>query len=511
METAEVYSFSFVGAQAVPAVVRVELSPGTAAFCVEGGGPRSEAGAIQARVVEALHACSLSLPFARLTVQVMSASPTLGRHLELPIAICVLAALSAFPTAALKAYAIFGALDPDGAVADVAGVEAAAIQARAHGFDLLCPHGQAEAVAVAGQAEVFGAASLLGVVNHFRGSQVIAPAGRPLSVVPTIPGGRRRRDHHATSAAAHGTDSAREDGRQGWLAALKSWVGVRRYPEARDAQDPLERRGGAMVAPRGFPSRPGLGGTEQTQGAPGHVLSDAPRIAGIVAPFASTGPHGHRGRMREKVLERGAGALADYEVLEMLLFLAFKSGDTKPLAKSVINHIGSFAAVLSAPSDTLMRVPGLGPHAVSAIKLVREAAERLVRAEVLDGPVLNDWDKLMAYLNTMMARSKIEHFRVLFLDTRNRLLADEELGRGTVNHLAVYPREVIKRALALGATAMILAHNHPSGDPTPSREDIEMTREIIRAAGMFSIAVHDHVVVGNGTWRSFRREGLLRL
>ena len=226
-------------------------------------------------------------------------------------------------------------------------------------------------------------------------------------------------------------------------------------------------------------------------------------------PFASTGPHGHRTRMREKLLERGPDALADYELLEMLLFFAQPKGDTKPLAKAVINRFGSFAAALAAPQKELFGTPGLGPHSVAAIKLVQAAALRLAKAEAMDRPVLNNWDRLMDYLNAVLAREKIEQFRVLFLDNRNRLLADEAQARGTVNHTPVYPREVVKRALELHATALILVHNHPSGDPTPSREDVEMTKEVKRAAAALTIVLHDHIIVGNGRWTSFRKEKLL--
>jgi DNA repair protein RadC len=226
-------------------------------------------------------------------------------------------------------------------------------------------------------------------------------------------------------------------------------------------------------------------------------------------PFPNTGPVGHRSRMRDRLLDRGPESLADYEMLEMLLFFAFKTGDTKPLAKSLINRYGSFAAVLSTPAPQLMATRGLGPHAVAAIKLVQASALRLARAEAAEKPVLNNWDRLMDYLHAVMARERVEQFRILFLDTKNRLLADEAQARGTVNHTPVYPREVVKRALELHATALLLVHNHPSGDPTPSREDIAMTAEVKKAAGVLSIVVHDHVIIGNGRVFSFRREGIL--
>ena len=164
---------------------------------------------------------------------------------------------------------------------------------------------------------------------------------------------------------------------------------------------------------------------------------------------------------------------------------------------------------MTAPQAVLMETRGLGVHSVAALKLVQAAALRLAKAEVMDTPVLNNWDRLITYLNAAISREKIEQFRILFLDSKNRLIADEAQARGTVNHTPVYPREVMKRALELHATALILVHNHPSGDPTPSRADIEMTREIRVAGEIFSVVVHDHLIIGNGRHLSFRREGLL--
>ena len=195
-------------------------------------------------------------------------------------------------------------------------------------------------------------------------------------------------------------------------------------------------------------------------------------------------------------------------MLEIVLF-ALPRRDTKPLARALLSRFGSFARVIAAPAQDLRTVEGLGEAGVAALKSVQAAALRLLRAEVIDQPVLNNWDRLMAYLNAEMSRERVEQFRVLFLDNRNHLLADEAQQRGTVNHTPVYPREVAKRALELHATALILVHNHPSGDPTPSRDDIAMTLQIKAAALALSIVLHDHLVVGNGRWLSFRREGLL--
>jgi DNA repair protein RadC len=195
-------------------------------------------------------------------------------------------------------------------------------------------------------------------------------------------------------------------------------------------------------------------------------------------------------------------------MLEIVLF-ALPRRDTKPLARALLSRFGSFAGVIAAPIPDLLSVEGIGEAAVAALKSVQAAALRLMRAEVIDQPVLNNWDRLLAYLGAELSRERVEQFRVLFLDNRNRLLADEAQQRGTVNHTPVYPREVAKRALELHATALILVHNHPSGDPTPSRDDIAMTEQIRTAAAALSIVLHDHIIVGNGRWLSFRKEGLL--
>nr|WP_236033588.1 DNA repair protein RadC [Belnapia mucosa] len=229
----------------------------------------------------------------------------------------------------------------------------------------------------------------------------------------------------------------------------------------------------------------------------------------IPADMAPPGHLGHRERMRQRLLTAGPEALADYELLEMVLFLALPRQDTKPIARALIARFGSFANAIAAPVVELRQVEGVKDAVCAALKTVQAAALRLARAELVDRPLLNSWDRLVDYLTASLARARIEEVHVLFLDTRNRLLADEVQGRGTVNHTPVYPREVVKRALELQATALILVHNHPSGDPTPSRADIEMTAEIKAAAAVFGIAVHDHLIIGHGRQLSFRREGLL--
>ena len=225
--------------------------------------------------------------------------------------------------------------------------------------------------------------------------------------------------------------------------------------------------------------------------------------------FPSEGPYGHRERMRDRLLDRGPDGLADYEMLEMLLFLVQQKGDTKPLAKRLINQFGSYANVMSATQIQLQAVPGVGRHTVAAIKLMHGGAIRLARAEVIDQPILSNWEQLMAYLNAVMARERVEQFRILFLDTKNRLIADELQGRGTINHTPVYPREVTRRAFELHAASLILVHNHPSGDPTPSVADLDMTRQIQRTLQPLGIVLHDHIIVGNGSWISLKKEGFI--
>ena len=224
---------------------------------------------------------------------------------------------------------------------------------------------------------------------------------------------------------------------------------------------------------------------------------------------APPGAEGHRARLRQRLLSAGPDAVADHELLELVLFLALPRRDTKPIARALIARFGSFANAIAAPLNDLRGVDGMGEAGAAALKTIQAAALRLAKSEVMGAPVLNNWDRLMAYLNAVLARERVEHFRILFLDNRNRLLADEAQAKGTVNHTPVYPREVVKRALELHATAIILVHNHPSGDPTPSPDDVAMTQEIRQAARALSITLHDHVIVGNGRWLSLRQEGLL--
>jgi DNA repair protein RadC len=200
--------------------------------------------------------------------------------------------------------------------------------------------------------------------------------------------------------------------------------------------------------------------------------------------------------LRARFLEAGADALADYELLELLLFSAIPRRDVKQLAKKLIEKFGSFAEVIGASRQRLGEVGGLGDTAITGIKMVHAAANRLARGEVQRRPVLSSWSGVLDYCRSAMAFAEKEQFRVLFLDKRNQLISDEVQQTGTVDHTPVYPREVVKRALELSATAVILVHNHPSGDPTPSRADIQMTQAIVAVAQPLGISVHDHIIVG---------------
>jgi DNA repair protein RadC len=219
--------------------------------------------------------------------------------------------------------------------------------------------------------------------------------------------------------------------------------------------------------------------------------------------------HGHRRRLRERFLSGGPEALADYELLEMLLFMGIPRIDTKPLAKALIARFGSFADVVAAPITKLKDVEGMSETAIAAVKLTQAAALKLARAGMVGKDVISSWDALIDSCAAGIARAETEEFHVLFLDRKNILITDEVHQRGTVDHTPVYPREVVKRALEVGASALILVHNHPSGDPAPSRADIAMTREIVAAAKALKIEVHDHLVIGRGRHASFKALGLL--
>ena len=209
-------------------------------------------------------------------------------------------------------------------------------------------------------------------------------------------------------------------------------------------------------------------------------------------------PHyvGHRERLRERFAVAGSSGFADYELLELLLFRSIPQRDTKPVAKALLARFGTFAEVLGAPVALLQEVKGVGPSVALDLKIVAAAGQRLARGEIKGREVLSSWSSVVDYCRTAMAFEEREQFRILFLDKKNALIADEVQQTGTVDHTPVYPREVIRRALELSATAIVLVHNHPSGDPTPSRADIDMTRLIIDTAKPLGIAVHDHIIIG---------------
>ncbi len=218
---------------------------------------------------------------------------------------------------------------------------------------------------------------------------------------------------------------------------------------------------------------------------------------------------GHRKRLRERFLNAGAEALADYELLELVLFLARPRADMKPVAKALLRRFGSFAAVISAEPKRLAEVEGIGETGIVALKSVQAAALKLMHDELMERPILSSWDKVLAYCRASMGYGATEQFRILFLNSKNALIADEVQQTGTVDHTPVYPREVVKRALELGASAIVMVHNHPSGDPTPSQADIEMTREVAEAAKKLRITLHDHIIIARNTHASFKSLSLL--
>ena len=251
------------------------------------------------------------------------------------------------------------------------------------------------------------------------------------------------------------------------------------------------------MASKSLPSRPKAGTRRLTADLPPGGDTEVPHY------------HGHRQRLRNRFLTGGADALPDYELLELLLFMVIPQRDTKPLAKALIDRFGSFADVIAAAPERLMDVEGVKEGTVAALKVVEAAALRLARGRVIGRPALSSWEALLDYCAAAMSRNPTEEFRILFLDRKNVLIADEPHQKGTVDHTPVYPREVVKRALELGASALILVHNHPSGDPAPSRADIAMTREIAAAAKALKIELHDHLVIGRGKHASFKALGLL--
>ncbi|WP_171175293.1 DNA repair protein RadC [Ruegeria sp. HKCCD8929] len=217
----------------------------------------------------------------------------------------------------------------------------------------------------------------------------------------------------------------------------------------------------------------------------------------------------HRKRLRERFMSGGAGAMPDYELLELVLFRSIPRQDVKPLARQLLEAFGDFNRVLTAPVERLQDIKGVGESVITDLKILEACAHRMARARVMQRQVISSWEALLDYCHTTMAHRETEQFRVFYLDRKNVLIADEEQAKGTVDHVPVYPREVAKRALELNASALILVHNHPSGDPTPSQSDIDMTNRIRDACVALGLTLHDHLIIGKSTELSFRSEGYL--
>lgn len=232
----------------------------------------------------------------------------------------------------------------------------------------------------------------------------------------------------------------------------------------------------------------------------------------IAAPITGRLPSyigDHRKRLRDRFMVSNGQGVAEYELLELILFRAIPRQDVKPLARRLLDRFGDLARVVSAPTARLMQEHGVGEAVVLELKIIEAAAQRMARSKVIHRPVLSSWSALLDYCHTVMAHAEQEHFRILFLDRKNVLIADEEQAKGTVDHVPVYPREVVKRALELGSSALILVHNHPSGDPTPSNADIDMTRQIAQACSVLGITLHDHLIIGKDREVSLRAERLI--
>jgi DNA repair protein RadC len=240
----------------------------------------------------------------------------------------------------------------------------------------------------------------------------------------------------------------------------------------------------------------------------GPIAPDPPP-KGAVAPKGKPHHHDHRGRLRERFDEAGPGALADYELLELFLFRTIRRIDTKPLAKALLAKFGSLAGVLGAPVQRIAEVDGAGPAVAQDLKIVQAMLERASKSDLKQRTVISSWSALVNYCRLAMAHEPREQFRVLFLDAKNQLIADEVMNKGTVDHAPVYPREIARRALELSAAAVILVHNHPSGDPKPSAADVAITRDIVAAANAVQVKVHDHLIIGRNGAESFKSLGLL--
>ena len=266
-----------------------------------------------------------------------------------------------------------------------------------------------------------------------------------------------------------------------------------------------------------------MNGDLPDEGGNGERLNDAgfrpPSSSGLFLDLpapASTAPDkpaphhgtGHRGRLRQRLAEGGPEALLDHELVEYLLALAIPRRDTKPLAKALLAHFGGINGVLTADWEALSRFPGMGETSTAAIKIVQAAALRMLRAPVAEQPILSNWQALLDYLRADMAHLKIERVRVLHLNARNMLIRDEHMGDGSIDQAAIYTREVIRRAIDLGSSSLILVHNHPSGAPQPSKQDIQITRNIIEAGKRMGISVHDHIIIGTEGHSSMRAMGL---
>ena len=489
---AQVSTVADVGEQTRGVEVRCELAFGIPRFAITGLPDRAGVES-RARIQAALAAMGLALPPKRITIELSPADLAKpGSHYDLPIALALLAAIGVIAAERLTGVVALGELSPDGRILASPSRQRAATHARESGKTLICAPADPSRPGRPGDVPIIAATTLVGLIRQLKApppAEQPAPAPEP--------------DRHKVKeppAAAFTIDAQPFD-----IGAFD--IG----PIEHDHEDPDAWRSKLRDAMPFMPSAHGPrrqdGPAREDRNRRDHPSSrEAPPRREPDPDFHGIG---HRSRLRTRLIEGGVDALADYEVLEFLLFGARRRGDTKPLAKALMKRFGSLPAVLNADPVALKQVPGIGTASVGVLRIAAVAAKRAARAQVIDQPVLGSWSALIEYLAIDMAHLTRERVRVLYLDRKNRLVKDEHISEGTIDEASVHPREVIHHALDVGASALILVHNHPSGSPEPSPADIKLTHRIAEAGRLVDITVHDHVIVGREGHVSLREKGLI--
>ncbi len=445
---ATISTMGFRGQEACPAEIRCQLTAGMARISVAGL-PDAAAESLRERLKAALSAIGLSLPPKRIEITLSPVdAPNEDSHYDLPIALALLAAMGVIDPAQLSGWVVLGAVAPDGRILAAPGVARAAVFASESEKGLICPQAQEAEALEAGAGPVLAPASLIKLLARLKAERSAPEPEQPAAQEPfwkrVVGLGRK------PTPPAAGNDPA--------LVPIvpPPPVAPPTYPE----RQPPKQSSAVREMRQQFDSPP-RESPATWQGAPPNPRPSRPFQRERREPSPDFHGIGHRERLRDRLLEGGADALADYEVLEFLLFGARRKGDTKPLAKALIKRFGSLPAVLNASPDALMQVQGIGRHSVGMIMIAAVSAKRMARAQIRDQPVLGTWNLLIDYLSIDMAHLTRERVRVLYLDSKNRLIKDEHISDGTIDEASVHPREVISHALTTGASALILVHNHP--------------------------------------------------